>query len=103
MNSFETYFLISGVLGFIGQAVILISAAIYYFKTKFKGGFLMFIGSLMMILVFIAQPIITATFTVKLGAEEVVLTQGVISVVQSVFGLIFATGFVMSVLKTIKN
>lgn len=103
MNSFETYFLISGILGFIGQSIILISAAIYYFKTKSIGGLLMLIGSLLIILVFIAQPIITAIFATKFGAEELVLTQGVIAIAQSLFGLLFATGFVMSILKAIKN
>lgn len=103
MNSFETYYLISGFLGFIVQVIILIFSGIYYFKSKYIGGLLMFIGSILSTLAYITQPIISATIAAKLGAEELVVTQGIIGIFQSVFGLVFATGFVMSTLKGIKN
>lgn len=102
MNSFEIFYIIGSVIGFIAQAIILIAAAIYYFKTGSIGGILLLIGSLLSIISVISKPLITAAVASKMGAEFLVTAQGMYSIADGVFGLVFAIGFVMTVIRELK-
>lgn len=102
MESYEIFYGISGVLGFIGQALLLIFSIVYVIKSKSIDGILMLIGSLLLIITMISRPIISALFMIERSASDMVFIQGILSIISTLFGIIFAIGFAMAMLK-LKN
>ena len=103
MNPFEIMYIIGGVLAFGAKALLLISSAVYFFKTGGIGGLLMFIGSMLSVITAISKPFITAAVGARMGPEDVVWAQGWISMAEGAFLLVFAIGFVISIFKRVKE
>lgn len=99
MNSYEVYYWISGLISMLGQLLMIVFAGIYFFKNKSIGPLLMVIGSLLLLISFIITPLSTAIIANRMGPEALVKTQGILGIVKSLFGLVFAIGFAISVLK----
>ncbi|MDV7138584.1 hypothetical protein R3X28_06840 [Maribacter sp. TH_r10] len=102
MESYEIYFTIGGVFGFLAQAAILVFSIAYYVKLKSIGTLLMTIGSLLGTMIFLSRPLLSV-LAGTMGSMEIVKTQGLLSIASSIFIIVFAIGFAMNVLATPKK
>lgn len=101
MENYQVYFTISMAINFLWQATILIFALVYFIKSKTLGSALMLLGSLLLVLVKIAQPVMSWIVSFDGNPNELIVAQGIFGILASLFGIVFAIGFALSILSTV--
>lgn len=101
----QDYTILYGVLtafyALIAIATI-IGAIIYTYKQKNLAGILMLIGSVFQFISSIANPIVNA-ISARSGAENVLVSNLIISAIGALFSLVFVIGFIMAMLSLRKK
>ncbi|MEL6306358.1 MAG: hypothetical protein AAFQ20_16465 [Bacteroidota bacterium] len=94
MKDYELIYLIGGIFRWIFQLVVIVAVAILFYKQKTTGTILMLIGSVLTVVVYVFST--AGTFLVsQQGAQQLVKTSALLSLIQLVPVFLFSLGLLL--------
>ncbi|WP_430966204.1 hypothetical protein [Spongiimicrobium sp. 2-473A-2-J] len=87
----------------LGQLLVLIGCFILFFKQRSLASILMLLGSILSIILGIIGVVLPMVMARTGGPEAIVRSQGIISVVNGMVYIMFATGLILLAIKLVKK
>lgn len=103
MNDLSIPYIIGYIVFGLGQLVVLTACFILFYKQRSAASVLMLLGSILSIIVGILGVILPAVIARTGGAEAIVQSQGIISVVNGLVYIMFATGLLLLAIQQVKK